>query len=142
MSSTGEDFRKLTPLVVMTALRRAGTIVCEPIHRFELDAPADSLATLLSALTRLQAVPRTQDVGARAVRLAGDIPAAFVHELRQRLPSLTRGEAVVETHFDRYEPVRDAVPPTRPRTDTNPLDRVEYLRRVAWHANTPRERTS
>ena len=43
ISSTGEDFRKLTPLVVMTALRQARTVVCEPIHRFRLDVPADTL---------------------------------------------------------------------------------------------------
>ena len=36
MSSTGEDYRKLTPLVLASALRRAGTVVCEPVHRFRL----------------------------------------------------------------------------------------------------------
>ncbi len=46
LSSTGEDFRKLTPLVVMCALQQAGTVVCEPIHRFRLDAPADTLGLL------------------------------------------------------------------------------------------------
>src|SRR5271169_1538824 len=40
MSSTGEDYRKLTPLVLTSALRQAGTVVCEPVHRFRLDAPA------------------------------------------------------------------------------------------------------
>jgi ribosomal protection tetracycline resistance protein len=33
MSSTGADFRQLTPLVVMAGLREAGTRVCEPVHR-------------------------------------------------------------------------------------------------------------
>jgi xylan 1,4-beta-xylosidase len=41
LSSTGEDFRKLTPLVVVTALRRARTVVCEPIHRFRLDTSGE-----------------------------------------------------------------------------------------------------
>jgi hypothetical protein len=35
----------------------------------------------------------------------------------------------MESAFDRYEPVRGPVP-TRPRTDDNPLNREEYLRRV------------
>ncbi|WP_030045349.1 elongation factor G, partial [Streptomyces resistomycificus] len=43
MSSTGADFRGLTPLVLVEALRRAGTRVCEPVHRFRLEAPADAL---------------------------------------------------------------------------------------------------
>jgi ribosomal protection tetracycline resistance protein len=65
--------------------------------------------------------------------LEGDIPAARVHELRQQLPGLTHGEGVLESSFDRYEPVR-GTPPARPRTDNNPLDREEYLQRVTRRA--------
>ena len=43
---------------------------------------------------------------------------------------LTRGEGVLESTFDRYEPVRGALP-TRPRTDRNPLNREEYLLHLA-----------
>ena len=124
MSSTGEDYRKLTPLVLSDALRQAGTVVCEPIHRFHLDAPADTLGPLLAALTRLRAVPLGQTARGSALTLEGDIPAARVHELRAELPALTRGEGVLECSFDRYEPVT-GVTPTRPRTDDNPLNREE-----------------
>ena len=134
LSSTGEDYRKLTPLVVMAALQQAKTVVCEPVHRFRLDAPADTLAQLLPVLTRLRAVPHTQVRRGASTVVAGDIPAARVHELRQRLPGLTRGEGVVECAFDRYEPV-SGTPPARPRTDNNPLDRAEYLQRVTRRAN-------
>jgi ribosomal protection tetracycline resistance protein len=134
MSSTGEDYRKLTPLVVMAALRQAGTVVCEPVHRFRLDAPADTLAQLLPVLARLRAVPHTQVAGGVSTVLEGDIPAAQVHGLRQQLPALTRGEGVLECVFDRYEPVI-GTPPSRPRTDNNPLNRVEYLQRVTRRAN-------
>jgi ribosomal protection tetracycline resistance protein len=134
MSSTGEDYRKLTPLVVMGALQQAGTVVCEPVHRFRLDAPPDTLAQLLPVLARLRAVPHTQVTGDVTTVLEGDIPAAQVHELRQQLPALTRGEGVLECVFDRYEPVTGP-PPSRPRTDNNPLNRVEYLQRVTRRAN-------
>ncbi len=66
MSSTGHDVRSLTPLVLMTALRRAGTAVHEPVHRFRLDAPADQPGALLPVLSRPQAVAR---------RRAGRAPA-------------------------------------------------------------------
>ena len=39
ISSTAADFRCLAPLVLMTALERARTTVCIPVHRFELDDP-------------------------------------------------------------------------------------------------------
>jgi ribosomal protection tetracycline resistance protein len=130
LSSTGEDYRKLTPLVLMSALRQAGTVVCEPIHRFRLDAPADTLGPLLPALTRLHAVPRTPVAQDASSTLEGDIPAAWVHQLEQQLPALTSGEGVLESAFDRYQPVRGTTP-TRPRTDHNPLDRKQYLMHVA-----------
>jgi ribosomal protection tetracycline resistance protein len=134
LSSTGEDYRKLTPLVLTSALRQAGTVVCEPIHRFRLDAPADTLGSLLAALARLRAVPLGQVSRGRVLTLEGDVPAARVHELRQELPALTRGDGVLECAFDRYEPV-SGVTPARARTDDNPLNREEYLQRVTRRAS-------
>jgi ribosomal protection tetracycline resistance protein len=133
MSSTGEDFRKLTPLVLMRALRRAGTVVCEPIHRFRLEVPADTLGAVLPVLARLDAVPGTPLPRGSSYLVEGEVTAARVHELQQRLSALTRGEGVLESAFDRYQPVRGPVP-TRPRTDHNPLDRKEYLRHVLRRA--------
>lgn len=129
MSSTGADFRALTPLVVMAALKRAGSVVCEPIHRFHLEAPKDMLGPLLPALARLHAIPEAQAIGASSCTIDGEIQAARVHDLQQQLRELTRGEGVLECVLDRYEPVRGTVP-TRPRFDYNPLNRKEYLLHV------------
>jgi ribosomal protection tetracycline resistance protein len=133
MSSTGEDYRKLTPLVLMQALRRAGTVVCEPIHRFRLEVPDDTLGAVLPVLARLGAVPGAPVPRGRSYLVEGDVPAAQVHQLQQRLSALTRGESVLETAFDRHQPVRGPFP-TRPRTDHNPLDRKAYLRQVLRRA--------
>jgi ribosomal protection tetracycline resistance protein len=130
MSSTGADFRGLTPLVVMSALKQAGTAVCEPIHRFHLEVPADLLGPVLPALARLRAVPGAPTIRDSSCTLEGDIPAASVHELRLQLPRLTRGEGVLESVFDRYEPT-SGTPPSRPRSDLTPLKRDEYLLRVS-----------
>lgn len=131
MSSTAGDFRNLTPLVLMDALSRGGTQVHEPVHRFRLDLPADTLGLVLPVLARLRAVPDTPVTRGAAYVLEGDIPAAQVHELEQRLPGLTRGEGVLESAFDRHRPVGSTGPvPSRPRSDHNPLNREEYLLQV------------
>jgi ribosomal protection tetracycline resistance protein len=114
MSSTAGDFRALTPIVLMRALERAGTVVLEPLHRFELEVPADTLAGLLPVLGRLGAVAGAPAPDGASYRLEGEIPAARVHELRRRLPGLTRGEGVLESAFERYERVRGAVPTRGP----------------------------
>jgi len=129
LSSTGEDFRFLTPLVLMSALRQARTVVCEPIHRFRLEAPADVLGPLLAALARLGAVPDSPVLRGASCTVEGEIPAAHVHALRLELPALTRGEGVLESVFNRYRAANGRAP-ARPRTDNNPLRREEYLRRV------------
>jgi ribosomal protection tetracycline resistance protein len=134
MSSTAGDFRNLTPLVLMSALKQAGTRVYEPVHRFHLEIPADTLGLVFPALALLQAIPRAPAMQDSLCLLEGDIPAARVHELQQQLLALTRGEGVLEWAFDHYRPVRGQVP-VRARSDHNPLSREEYLlhvvRRVA-----------
>ena len=129
MSSTGADFRNLTPLVLMTALQRAGTVVCEPMHRFRLEAPSDTVGSLVPVLARLRAIPQTSQAQGSSYVLHGEIPAAQVHALEVQLPSLTRGEGMLDSAFDHYQQVTGAAP-SRPRTDHNPLDRKAYLLHV------------
>jgi ribosomal protection tetracycline resistance protein len=129
MSSTGWDFRGLTPLVLMSALRRAGTRVQEPIARFRLEAPADTIGPLSAVLAAHRAVPLTSTVDGETCVLAGELPVARQHDLERALPSPTRGEGVLEAEFDSYRPVTGPQP-NRPRTDANPLDRKEYLLHV------------
>ena len=104
MSSTAGDFRSLTPLVLMSALRRARTRVYEPMHRFQLEIPADTLGPALPVLARLRAVPHTPEIRGSTCVLEGEVPAAGVRELTQLIPGLTRGEGVLETAFSRYLP--------------------------------------
>ena len=137
VSSTGADFRGLVPLVVMSALRLAGTRVLEPVQRFHLSLPADAVGAVLPLLVRLGGIPETQVLTGSAAAVDGLIPAAAVHRLEQQLPGLTSGEGVLECVFDHYEPVRGAVGgsvggsvPSRARADHNPLDRKEYLLHV------------
>jgi ribosomal protection tetracycline resistance protein len=129
MTSTGADFRGLTPLVLMSALKQAGTTVYEPMHHFRLEIPADTFGATMPVLARLRAVPQSQELGGSSCLLEGEVPAARAHELQQQLPALTRGEGVLESAFAHYQPVSGTIP-TRPRTDHNPLNRKEYLLHV------------
>jgi ribosomal protection tetracycline resistance protein len=74
MSSTAGDFRNLTPLVVMSALKQSGTRVYEPMHRFHLEVPADTLGTVLPVLARLRAVPQTPAMRGSSSLVEGEIP--------------------------------------------------------------------
>ena len=105
-SSSAGDFRNLTPLVLMSALRQAGTRVYEPVHRFHLEAPADTAWSVLPALTRLGAVPDGPVTQGSLLIMTGDIPATQVHELRQQLPGLTHGAGILDATFGYYRLAR------------------------------------
>ncbi|MEV4926096.1 translation factor GTPase family protein [Streptomyces roseoverticillatus] len=127
--STAADFRRLTPLVLMAALARAGTAVYEPCHAYELEAPADTLSAVAGALAALGAEIHDTETGPEVCVLKGTIPARHAPGAERRLPALTRGEALWWTHPTEDRPHRGR-PPRRPRTDGNPLNRAAYLRRL------------
>ncbi|MEU0789732.1 translation factor GTPase family protein [Amycolatopsis sp. NPDC005961] len=128
--SAAGDFRKMTPLVLMAALKEAGTRVHEPVHRFELEVPANAVSAALLKLADLRAVPGEPVTGPSSCTLHGTIPAEHVHAFEQALPALSQGEGVFLNEFEGYRPY-PGPPPVRPRTGQNPLDRKEYLAQVA-----------
>jgi ribosomal protection tetracycline resistance protein len=132
-SSSASDFRGLTPLVLMTALLQAETIVYEPVHAFRVEAPADKTPRLLQALTRLAAVPLSQQLHGPLAVIEGEVPAASIRTVQLQLPGLTSGEGVLETSFDHYEPARGGIP-VRARSGSDPLNREGYLLRIAGWA--------
>ena len=133
MSSTAGDFRSLARLVLAEALVRAGTVVCAPVHRFELEAPQDLLGAVLAELPRHHAVPMSTTPHGAAVVLTGDVPADAVHGLAQRLPHLTRGEGVLTSRLDHHSPVRGPAP-SRQRVLPDPFAQIGDWTRIsrAW----------
>jgi ribosomal protection tetracycline resistance protein len=129
-TSTAADFRKLTPLVLMRALERAGTAVCGPIVAISLEVPTGSLGVVMPALGRLGATVETPSLRGELSTVETALPAARVRELQRQLPGLTGGEGVLESTFAGYQPV-SGDPPSRPRTTANPLNLNEYLSGLA-----------
>lgn len=132
-ATMARDYRLLTPLVLMAALQQADTVVCEPMYRFQLEIPVDCYGRLVALLAELRALPQTSVTRETVCVLEGVIPADQIHRLQQQLPSLTRGEGVLESSFDHYEPMQPPFP-ARPRTDYNPLNRQEYMLHLAKRA--------
>ncbi len=128
-SSSASDFRNLTPLVLMTALRQARTVVCEPVSSVRLEVPESSLRPVLTALARIGATAQVPTRVGDGYVVGCELPAGRVPAVRRQLPGLTGGEGLLEAEFAGYQPARDPVP-VRARTDRNPLDRKQYLLRV------------
>jgi ribosomal protection tetracycline resistance protein len=129
LSSPG-DYKKLTPLVLMLALERAETLVCEPVERLDLELPAAAMGGTLAALGRLGAQIEGQFAQGGLAFVRAALPVGQLPDLKRQLPGLTGGEGVLESSFAGYQPV-PGPPSTRPRTTANPLNRAEYLMELA-----------
>jgi ribosomal protection tetracycline resistance protein len=127
--STAADFRHLTPMVLMRALADAGTVVCEPILRVNVETPLGTVGAILTVLARFGAIPQAQTMGDLAI-IEAMLPVAQLRDLQRWLPGLTGGEGVLESGFAGYQPIRGG-PPVRSRTTVNPLNPEEYLMYLA-----------
>jgi ribosomal protection tetracycline resistance protein len=103
--STAADFRKLTPLVLLQALERARTVVCEPIVRVSLEIPTDAVGAVLPALARLGAAVEPPSLQGNLATIEAVLPAARADDVQRQLPGLTGGEGVLDSRFAGYQPV-------------------------------------
>jgi ribosomal protection tetracycline resistance protein len=120
------DFRRLTQLVLMTALGRAGTWVCEPLAELSLEIPASTAQAMIAALGRLGGRVTGQFSANGVTRASAVLPVARVRSLQHQLPGLSMGEGVLESRPGGYQPVGEN-PPSRPRSGPSPLDRDAWL---------------
>jgi ribosomal protection tetracycline resistance protein len=111
-ATSAADFRRLTPLVLRAALRRAGTVVCEPHLLARAELPVTALSATLGFVARLHGVVESSTTHGETATLAVRLAAADVQALHRQLPDLTGGEGFVETTFADYRPVRGR-PPVR-----------------------------
>ena len=114
----------------MDALQQAGTTVCEPVLEVHLEFPADVLGPIMATLI---------DVGgdARVRRTSADACARSTARSAPRASTTCSPGCRTSPAAKACSSRRSAAtarspgePPSRPRTDHNPLDRADYLRRL------------
>ncbi|HEY6571014.1 MAG TPA: hypothetical protein VIZ22_12025, partial [Candidatus Limnocylindrales bacterium] len=129
-ATSAADFRRLTQLVLMTALDRAGTWVCEPLADLALEMPTSTAPGVLGALGRLGGRVTGQFSAGGLSKASAVLPVARVRSLQQQLPGLSMGEGILETRPDGYQPI-GSDPPRRERSAPSPLDRDAWLASLA-----------
>lgn len=124
------DFRKLAPLPLFAALHEAGTVVCEPVDRLEIELPVDTVSAVVNALVTARGTIEHVSGEGELRQIVCAIPTAEIVAVEQQLPRLTHGDGSWHTTPAGYFPV-DGDPPKRARTGPNPLVRIGYLGDVA-----------
>ncbi len=129
-ATTAADFRRLTQLVLATALARAGTWVCEPLADLSLEMPTATAPGVLGVLGRLGGRVTGQYSANGLTRASAVLPVARVRSLQNQLPGLSMGEGILEPRVGGYQPIGDN-PQKRPRSRPSPLDRDAWLASLA-----------
>ena len=125
-NTSSGDFRRLTQLVLMTALDRAGTWVCEPLADLTLEVPASTRYGVMAAFGRLGGRVRGQFTANGLSSIQGSLPLAQVRSLQHQLPGLSMGEGILEMRPGGFQPIGEN-PPRRERSSPSPLDRDAWL---------------
>ncbi|MBE7096725.1 GTP-binding protein [Bacillus cereus] len=127
--TTASDFRNLTPLVLMDALKQAETCVYEPVNAFELTVPERAISTAMYKLAAIPAAFADPIFNNDSYELTGSLPVAKTENFKRMLHSFTEGEGIFTTKPSGYKELK-APFPTRKRVDYNPLNRKDYLLHV------------
>ncbi|HHL3302830.1 TPA: tetracycline resistance ribosomal protection protein [Bacillus cereus] len=127
--TTASDFRNLTPLVLMDALKQAETYVYEPVNEFELTVPEHAISTAMYKLAAIPATFAEPIFNNDSYQLTGSLPVAKTENFKRMLHAFTEGEGIFTTKPSGYKKLK-APFPTRKRVDYNPLNRKDYLLHV------------
>ena len=104
----GGDFRQAVYRGIRNALMGAQNVLLEPVCRFELRAPSESLGRVLSDLTRLRADADAPEFQGDDVLIRGEAPAARLNGYSEQLAALTHGRGAFAWRLDHYAPCEDA----------------------------------
>jgi ribosomal protection tetracycline resistance protein len=129
-ATSAADYRRLTELLVASALDRAGTWVCEPLADLSLEMPSSTAPGVLGVLGRLGGRVTSQFSANGLTRASAVLPVARVRTLQHQLPGLSMGEGLLEARPGGYQPIGDN-PPTRQRSGPSPLDRDAWLASIS-----------
>lgn len=127
--TTASDFRNLTPLVLMDALKQAETYVYEPVNEFELTVPEHAISTAMYKLAAILATFAEPIFNNDSYQLTGSLPVTKTENFKRMLHSFTEGEGIFTTKPAGFIKLTGPFP-IRKRVDNNPLNRKDYLLHV------------
>ena len=109
MRRQGYEFAVTKPQVIY---REVDGVTCEPIERLVCDVPTDYSGTVIDKISRRKGVLQSMQ-GQDRMRLEFLIPSRGLFGYRSEFLTDTRGEGIMSSVFEDYEPVKGEIP-TRP----------------------------
>jgi ribosomal protection tetracycline resistance protein len=127
LATKPSDFRAVTPIALMDALKNAGTKLLEPIQEFEIRVSKEEAGTIIGDLISMRAVLEEQIIEGESYIAKGRIPVATSLNYSVRIASLSQGRGFLKTRFLGFEECPLELGTVRQRKTADPSDRERYL---------------
>lgn len=121
------DFIVATPMAVMDGLRRAGTILMEPVLEGTFLLPEDKVSRLIGEITAIGGHLVDTGVSGRYSLVVAEYPAAAAGDLPEKFARITGGRGIFTSRLSRYAETEATDDKICPRRGVNPLDTSKYI---------------
>ena len=104
----GGDFRQATYRAVRQGLRKAESILLEPVYEFRLELPSTAVGRALSDIQRMCGKNNLPDMEGDMAIITGVAPVATMREYQSEVNAYTGGRGKLFLNFKGYEPCHNA----------------------------------
>ena len=121
------DFIVATPMAVMNGLAQIGTILLEPILKFDMDVAEDQSGKIIGEILAMRGTFEPPVAKNGQFLIEGLYPLATSLKFPERFAALTSGRGRLHSEFHGYEKCPPDVEAFRPYRGISPLDRAKYI---------------
>lgn len=131
LATKPSDFRAVTPIALMDALKSAGMMLLEPIQEFEIRVSREEAGKIIGDLIGMRALMEEQIIEGDNFIAKGRVPVATSLSYSIRIASLSQGRGFFKTKFLGYEECPLELGAVRQRKTVDPSDREHYLSSIS-----------
>ena len=104
----GGDFRQSTYRAVRQGLKRAESVLLEPVYEYQLEVPSEMVGRAMSDLQRMQGTFSGPEIDGEMAILKGTAPVITMRDYQTEVIAYTRGHGRIFMNLKGYEPCHNA----------------------------------
>ena len=104
----GGDFRQATYRAVRQGLRKAESILLEPVYEYSLEVPQDAVGRAMADIQRMSGTFSTPDIQGEYAFLTGTAPVSEMRDYHREVTAYTRGRGHLSFVLKGYEPCHNS----------------------------------
>lgn len=108
MRREGYELSVSTPRVI---IKEIDGVKCEPVERLYIDVPEEYMGSVMESIGARKGELITMEKSGSRMKLEYLIPSRCLFGYRSKFPTETRGEGILNTLFEGYQPYKGDIPP-------------------------------